>query len=123
MGSALQIDDNIYDASIYLKKIIDSYKHIFISDIYIYNMLHEYDNTIESLWILSDSSRVKLYDNVTFVSDDMFKHLVKLCYLYDFSPKVYVLEHNSPYLKCALNLINNYNIDKKETLKVLFKGD
>ena len=86
-------------------------------------MLYEYDDTIESLWILSDLSHVKSYGNVTFVSETMFENLVKLCCLYEFSPKVYVLEYNSPYLKSVLNLINSYNIDKKEVFKLLFNGD
>lgn len=123
MEKVLQIDNNINEVSIYLRKIIDSYKRIFISDEHIYNMLYEYDDTIESLWILSDLSHVKSYGNVTFVSETMFENLVKLCCLYEFSPKVYVLEYNSPYLKSVLNLINSYNIDKKEVFKLLFNGD
>ena len=123
MKELSEIDGDIYNASIYLKEIIDSYKRIFISDGYVYNMLYEYDDTIESLWILSDLSHVKSYGNVTFVSETMFENLVKLCCLYEFSPKVYVLEYNSPYLKSVLNLINSYNIDKKEVFKLLFNGD
>lgn len=123
MKELSEIDGDIYNASIYLKEIIDSYKRIFISDGYVYNMLYEYDDNIESLWILSDLSHVKSYGNVTFVSETMFENLVKLCCLYEFSPKVYVLEYNSPYLKSVLNLINSYNIDKKEVFKLLFNGD
>lgn len=123
MKELSEIDGDIYNASIYLKEIIDSYKRIFISDGYVYNMLYEYDDNIESLWILSDLSHVKSYGNVTFVSETMFENLVKLCCLYEFSPKVYVLEYNSPYLKIVLNLINSYNIDKKEAFKLLFNGD
>lgn len=123
MKELSEIDGDIYNASIYLKEIIDSYKRIFISDGYVYNMLYEYDDNIESLWILSDLSHVKSYGNVTFVSETMFENLVKLCCLYEFSPKVYVLEYNSPYLKSVLNLINSYNIDKKEAFKLLFNGD
>lgn len=123
MKELSEIDGDIYNASIYLKEIIDSYKRIFISDGYVYNMLYEYDDNIESLWILSDLSHVKSYGNVTFVSETMFENLVKLCCLYEFSPKAYVLEYNSPYLKSVLNLINSYNIDKKEAFKLLFNGD
>lgn len=123
MKELSEIDDDIYNASVYLKERIVSFKRVFISDEHMYNMLYEYGDTMENLWILSDSSNVKSYNNVTFVSETMFENLVKLCYLYEFSPKVYVLEYNSPYLKCPLNLINNYNIDKKKALKVLFNGD